>query len=74
MRSLTTFVVISISLLALAPADANSQQKGWATRVAELEAKVAALEKALVEVQAILEFVRVESEPKIGRASCRERV
>ncbi len=68
MRLLTALVVISIALIALATTDAFAQQKGWATRVAELEAKVATLEVALVEVQAILEFVRVESDPINGLA------
>jgi hypothetical protein len=45
MRFITDSVVITIALVALAPADAFAQQGGWATRLAELEAEVAALEE-----------------------------
>ncbi len=77
MRSICLSLAISFSLIGLIPAGASAQG-GLATRVAELEAKVATLaeleakvatlEVALVEVQAILEFVRVESEPINGLA------
>ncbi len=77
MRSIYLSLAISFSLIGLIPVGASAQG-GLATRVAQLEAqvaaladleaKVAALEVALVEVQAILEFVRVESESINGLA------
>ena len=68
MRSLTGSIVISIFLSALAPAGVFAQEQRWAVRVAELEAKVEALEAALVDVQTTLAFVRVEPEPINGLA------
>ncbi len=60
MRSLGISLAISFSFIGLVPAGASAQG-GLATRVAQLEAQVAALEE-------ILQFVRVESEPINGLA------
>lgn len=61
MRWFNVSLVTLISVIVLAPPGASAEQGGLGNRVAQLEARVAALEE-------ILRFVRVESEPINGLA------